>query len=415
MEEDFFSIYLPYTSNTETPVWFNRWSALTGIGALLGRNFYLQHGHFEIHPNLYTMLVGTSGTRKSTSIKVMKKLLIDSGYNNIAASKTTKEKFLMDLAGEVGEGETKSAKDFLEENLFGEVDNSNEMFIMADEFNNFIGNGNIEFVSILGELWDYSGTYTNRIKNGKSISITNPTISILGGNTPTNIALAFPPETIGQGFFSRLLFIYGESSGKRIAFPKAPDPEDTKTIVELLRFIRTVAYGTAELHPTAERLLEKIYKLTTTPVDDVRFEHYGTRRFSHLLKLCLIVAATRGSRIIEEIDVIHANTVLSHAEHFMPKALGEFGKSKNSDVSHKIVTLLESHPGVVSFKEIWKHVSNDLEKQSDMATLLQNLLAADKIQPVTGGFLPKRKIIDQVDSSMLDYSYLTEEEKGMKI
>jgi hypothetical protein len=414
MEEDFFSSYLPYTSNTETPAWFNRWSAITGIGAFLGRQYYFEHGHFEIHPNLYTMLIGTPGTRKSTSIKVMKKLLLDAGYNSVAASKTTKEKFLMDLAGEVGEGEVKSAEDFLDQNLFGDTNDAAEMFVMADEFTTVIGNGNIEFISILGELWDFNGTYTNRIKNGKSISIHNPTISILGGNTPTNLALAFPPEVIGQGFFSRLLLIYGESNGKKIAFPRPPDPAHTLELIGRLKRIKSEAYGIAELHPTAEKLLEKIYN-THTPVDDVRFESYATRRFSHLLKICLCVSAARLSKSITEQDVVHANTILCHAEHFMPKALGEFGKSKHSDVSHKIVQFLEANHGIVEFKQIWKQVANDLEKQSDLATLLQNLLTADKIQTVKGGlgFLPKRKIIDQSDSSMVDYSYLTEEEKGM--
>jgi hypothetical protein len=362
------------------------------------------------------MLVGTPGTRKSTAIKLMKKLLTDSGYNKIAASKTTKEKFLMDLAGELSEGEVKSAEDFLDQNLFGTETSDSEMFVMADEFNNFIGNGNIEFISILGELWDFNGTYTNRIKNGKSISISNPTISILGGNTPTNLALAFPPEVIGQGFFSRLLLIYGESNGKRIAFPEPPDPEHTKAISSHLQCIKSSAYGIAELHPTAKRLLEKIYGKTSGP-EDIRFESFATRRFSHLLKLCLIMSAARCAREISEADVIHANTILSHAEHFMPKALGEFGKSKHSDVSHKIVQFIESSTGVVEFKAIWKCVSNDLEKQTDLATLLQNLMAADKIQAVKGGlgFLPKKKAIDQSDSSMIDYSYLTEEEGNMKL
>jgi hypothetical protein len=96
----------------------------------------------------------------------------------------------------------------------------------------------------------------------------------------------------------------------------------------------------------------------------------------------------------------------------MPKALGEFGKAKHSDVTHKIVQLLDSTPRVLTYKEIWKHVSNDLEKMADLSTLLQNLATADKIQvvPEGKGFLPKKKVIEQHDSSVLDYSLLTEEE-----
>ena len=97
---DFLSMYLEYTSGTECPVLFNRWSAIAGIGAFLGRGYSLLHGHFPINPNIYCMLMGTPGTRKSTSIKLIKNLLTKAGYETVAADKTSKEKFLVDLAGE---------------------------------------------------------------------------------------------------------------------------------------------------------------------------------------------------------------------------------------------------------------------------------------------------------------------------
>lgn len=411
--EDFFSAYLAYTSDTESPIAFHRWSAIAGLGALLGRRYYFQHGHFTVNPNIYCMLIGNAGTRKSTAVKLMKKVLQESGYNTIAADRTTKEKFLMDLAGETGEHDTKSPEDFLDENLFGTSSSDDaESFIMADEFNDFTGTGNVEFYSLLGTLWDYTGSYKNRIKTGKSISIQNPTISILGGNTPTGLSLAFPPEMLGQGFFSRMIFVYGEPNGRKITFPKAPDPRATAALRELLLAIQARNLGPANLCPRAELLLDRIYR-TSRPVDDVRFESYSTRRFTHLLKLCLITSAASGSTEISERDVIYANTVLHYTEHFMPKALGEFGKAKHSDVSHKILQLLDSTDVVMKFHDIWKYVANDLEKQSDLATLLQNLTAAEKLQILPGaeGFLPRKKVLEAVDSSVIDYTLLTEEER----
>lgn len=417
MAEDFLSSYLNYASDTEVPAIFHRWSAISSIGAYLGRRYYFDHGHFTLYPNIYSMLVGVSGTRKSTAIKLFKKLIQAAGYTSIAADKTTKEKFILDLSGE-GEAEAKAldTDSFLDQNLWGDDADTKpdaEIFIMADEFNDFFGNGNIEFISLLGTLWDYSGIYRNRIKNGKSVSINNPTVSILGGNTPTNLSIAFPPEVIGQGFFSRLLFIYGEPNGRKITFPKPPDPEHTAYIVNALRTIRTRAFGSAKLTAGAEQLLDRIYK-SDFGVSDVRFDSYSTRRFSHLIKLCLITSASRYASEISEHDVVYANTILAHAEHFMPKALGEFGKAKHSDVSHKIVSLVERSFNVVSFKEIWKHVSSDLEKMQDLTTLLQNLVAADKLQSIAGqGFLANRKVVNHDVDGMVDYSLLTKEEREM--
>jgi hypothetical protein len=100
----------------------------------------------------------------------------------------------------------------------------------------------------------------------------------------------------------------------------------------------------------------------------------------------------------------------------MPKALGEFGKAKHSDVSHKIVALVEKSYSVVSFKEIWKHVNNDLEKMQDLSTILQNLVAAEKLQNIPEkGFLANRRIVDEDMSGLVDYSLLTPEERKMSV
>ena len=75
MSEDFFSSYLSYAcDNTEVPRFFGRWSAIVGLGAFLGRQYHFEHGHFNINPNIYCMLIGSAGTRKGTAIKLIKKL-----------------------------------------------------------------------------------------------------------------------------------------------------------------------------------------------------------------------------------------------------------------------------------------------------------------------------------------------------
>ena len=416
-QRDFFSQYLEYTRDSEVPVFFHRWSALAGIGAYLGRDFYFRHGHFSIYPNTYCMLIGNPGTRKSTAIKVMKSVLRLAGYTTIAANKTSKEKFMLDLAEGIGLSEEATQDDILEANLWGnniESQPPSECFIMADEFNNFIGTGNLEFISLLTELWDYEGVFSNKIKTGKSIHIPDPTISILGGSTPTSFSTTFPSEIFGQGFFSRLLLIYGEPNGKKITFPKPPSTEATTEIVSALQRIKLGSAGMATLHPTAEKLLDKIYR-SEDKLTDVRFESYYSRRFNHLMKLCLIVTAARCSKEITEQDVIHANTILTHTEYLMPKALGEFGKAKNSDVSHKIVSIIDSAPGVVTFKTLWESLHSDLGQMSELGELLHNLMAANKIQAVkSGGFLPKKKVVEEINSDVIDYSFLTREEKDIR-
>jgi len=417
--DELITSYLQYTANTEPPAIFHRWGLITCIAAHLSRDIYLQHGHFTLYPNLYTLLIGSAGSRKSSAINIAKGLLKQSGYNHFSPTKTTKEKFFIDMAEANSNGES-AAEDFLEQNIFGdrESDTSliSEMFIVAGEFNTFFGNNILDFVTDLGELWDYSGRFESRLKNSKSVQIMNPTINILGGNTPTGFSAAFPIEILGQGFFSRTLMIYGERTRAKITWPEAPDAVHTATLLESFREIKlhAISVGALTIASSAKDLLDVIYK-TWDELEDARFESYSNRRFTHLLKLCMILAAIRMSATIDDEDVIYANTILSYAEHFMPKALGEFGKAKHADVAHKILQILDASMEPVNALKLWQFVHKDLDKPAELTTLLENLSRADKIQSTQKGFLPKKKLLKEADtgfkSGVVNFNLLTKEEK----
>lgn len=426
MRDSFLTQYLRFVGETEAPTFYHRWAAISMVGTYLGRQFSIPLGHFEIYPNMYIMLIGEPGTRKSTAIKTAKKIIAAAGYDRISGDKTSKEKFMLDLAG-IGDdqldahgrpkaGKSKSIEELLDENLgfnTDELGEDCEMYIACDEFNDFIGLGNLEFISLLGNLWDYNGVFKNRIKTGKSVSILNPTVSILGGNTSTSFANAFPADALGQGFFSRLLLIYGEETGKKYTFPKRQSVEDTAAIVSALQRIKEVAKGEAELSAGAAELLDRIYK-STEKMDDIRFASYSNRRFTHLLKLTLIITASYYSIIIEPAHVIEANTILTYTEGLMPRALGQFGRARSSEVTHKIMAVLNNAHKPLSVKELWVYCISDMDKVDDLVNQLRNLITADMIFATEGKYLSKRKVVEEIKSDLLDYSYLTNEERGLK-
>jgi hypothetical protein len=417
VSQDFFGEYLKYTAGGEVPICFHRWSAIVGVATILERNVHLRFGHGHIYPNMYTMLIGTAGTKKSTAIKLIKKLLIKAGYTHIAAERSSKEKYLADLSAQ---HDGSDSDDILDQNIFGASANDTLItpnFIAADEANDFFGIGNLEFLSVLGSLWDWEGKYENRIKTGKSDFIPNPTISILSGNTPTGFATGFPSSIFGQGFFSRLLLVYAEPTGDRITFPRSPTTEETELIVRLLQQIKSVSYGMIEFTPTALNLVDKIYQSQKVH-EDSRFDSYTNRRLTHLLKLCLIVACARMEKTISETSVVQANTYLRYIERLMPKALGEFGKARNSDITHRVLGIIEQK-FPIAVRDIFREVSGELEKPSDLSIIIQKLIMSDKIQNTAGGlFLPKKSaedLISEEREGFVDFNgFLTAQELSVR-
>lgn len=413
IERDFFLQYLDYTAGTEVPTTFNRWAILAGLSAYLGKSVYLRLGEERIYPNLYCLLLGSPGTRKSTAIKDMKRFLSAAGYTTFAHAKTSKEQFLQDLSDGFG---TESETEFnIDAQLFGggsDVATASEVFVSPDEFTEFFGNNILEFVSTLGDLWNYEGTYRSRLKNSASVTIHNPHVTLIGGTTPVTLNETFPLTVIGQGFFSRLIFVHGVPNGRRIAFPKPRDPEKTEYLVDIFSKLRYSVSGEMTLTDGAVSLVEKIYRAKEFPVDDSRFQYYAGRRQTQLLKLSMLVTIASGGKEIEPVHVARANTLLSAAEHFMPAALGEFGASKHSVVVHRILAWLDTASAPVQITDIWAHVVLDMDKLSDLQNIMSGLVTAGKVQATEKGILIKKKPLLETESPMYDWDYLTAEEKG---
>lgn len=419
MTTNLFDTYFSYVDRTEPPLIFHRWSLLSCLGAYLGRQYRLPFGDFNIHPNMYVMLIGDPGTRKSTAVKLSKKVLSSAGYDKFAAERTSKEKFLLDLEGvEDDEGGTKDTNAVMR-NLFGDdyvAGDPRECFICADEFNEFVGSGNLEFLSLLGSLWDWDDPrqpFKQRLKTSRSVNIFQPTISILAGNTHAGFAEAFPPQAIGQGFLSRLILVFGESSGKKITFPERPSDASKQELASTFEAIRNEVTGEATLTGQAKQMLETIYR-TFEGLEDARFKHYSTRRFTHLLKLCLLSSAANLRTEIRAEDVLFANTLLTFTEHRMPNAMGEFGKARNSDVAARIISVLSETKTPLDIPSLWKQVQSDLDKPEDLNKLLAGLVQGGKIQYVARtrtsnvqGYLIVRKQLSS-KNVYVDYSLLKE-------
>jgi len=405
MSQDFFDLYFDFVGKTESPAIFHRWTAISMISTLLSRNVYMPLGHGLIYPNQYILLTGGPGTRKGTALKIGVRLLKDIGYKSFSPNKAAKETLWAIMANRIDKDDEDSDELFdLHAPLID--DSPSEMYIAQDEFIDFMGVGNDELLTNLTNLWDNLDEFSNPKLTKEDALIVKPTINILSGATPGGISEAFGTIAMSGGFFSRVMFIYGGSTGQKIAWP---DPADTTLSAELhrrLRVMQTLA-GEVQMSPDVKGLLADIYN-KFPGMEDRRFSYYCQRRQTHLLKLSIIMAASRLSTTISEEDCVLANTVLHLAEMRMPQALGEFGKSKTSDIANDVIEVLTNSKVPMNIKQLWKHFNQDMRKVSDLEEVLRNLLSAEKIQihPVRGtnAYLPMLKSESKWEPTHIDYS-----------
>ena len=381
------------------------WAGLSCLAAQLARNVYIPFGNGKIYPNLYVMFVGDPGKRKSTAIKDLKKRIKAAGYQNICGDKVTMQKYLLDLAG-VGEGSIEGSN-ITEFNLGITLGTNDyvESYINQDEFSDFIGINNYPFISLLGNFWDIDEPYVYRTKNGQSIEIPSPIVNILGATTPSQFNTIFPPAISEQGFLSRLIIVNIPESKRKIARPLPSDASVVEKVVDGLKAVRKLS-GELVMSDAVWAKLEEIY-LSWKPVEDTRFAHYSTRRHTQLLKLCILATCSRYTIEMSVDDVVFANTLLSFTEHFMPQALGQFGKNKDGDVNSKVISYLRSSfPTAKSLQDIIIPISTETDVLS-LQKILSNLVVAEKVVATSNGkYLPKLPSYKDIKTSNVDWSML---------
>lgn len=404
--DDFFKLYFSYVGKTEVPVIFNRWAPIGCIAAYLSRQCWVRHGHWTIYPNMYLMLIGEPASRKTTAINLAKRILERTGFDKFAADKSSMQQFLFDFMPETQE----ITGDNLDEILDLKVNEPNDQFIVADEFTDFVGTHNLDFLVMLSRLYDCLPQYKNPKITKAHVIAELPTVSILSASQPEMLYSAFPPEAIGQGVMSRIVMIFAESTGEKIAWPDAPSEEIVTAIVKRFKQIKKEVTGEIQIGMEAKMLVKAIYD-DTVGVEDHRFQHYNNRRFTHHLKLSMLLAALDCRKEIKVDDVVKANTLLYATEARMHRALGEFGRSRNSEIANKIIAIMQQHKKAVTRKALLKLLSNDLDSGDQLTDILKHMIASEKIRLLTidgkSGYVPQITLRKRWDESYLDRSFLT--------
>lgn len=368
----FLNDYMGMVEETESPRLFHVWSALSGMSACLGRRCWLPFGPMTIFPNQFVVLVGTPGTRKSTAMSIMKRQLRKATGIRFAPADTAGQRqgLVSAMSG------TSEHKEFLDNVEMSVADNSlagltledisrvtdvededeqyisaadkHHIMVTATELSRFIGQNNLQMLDFLVTMWD-GEDYEYQTKSGLTV-LKNPLINMLSCTTPVSIHHAMPPAAGGQGFLSRMILVYGSRKYKPVPRPIEP-PQDSVDSVRTA-FNRAYYELAGEITETTEAKAysESLYDFALE-INDPRFGYYHERRYDHLIKLAMSLAASRGSSLIVKEDYEEAHRILRATERGMPDALGEFGMNPLAALKQNMLEYLRSRQ-VVSVEEL---------------------------------------------------------------
>jgi len=358
--QNWLTSYLEYVENTESPKTFHKWVGLSVISSVLRKKVEVQFGRLSLSPNIYVILVGPPGARKSEAVKYGVQLLADIPDINASSDCTTPEAFIEDM---------ESSK-VIETKPDGTPFAHCSMSIISRELGVFLGNKEVneKILRFLTDVYDTPpGEWKYRVKHGKSNVITGVYVNMLGAITPQAIADALPVGAVGTGLVSRILFVYMPRKERRITFP-ATNKETERLKEVLITDLCEISkmQGTYHFSLDASHFWDNWYqnydeqdpkRLCPSP----HFEYWYDRKADHILKISQLVAASkRDGFILKQEDIAEAIALIEEIEPRMDSALSSAGKSIVASETELICHIIQKEK-VITESALMMRVLKDID------------------------------------------------------
>lgn len=378
LPDGFLSTYLRYVQKTEVPDYFGLWSALSMIGTCLGRKCFIEYWP-TIYPNTYIFLVARSALcRKSTAISQTHRLMaqLDDPPFVLPQKNTTEGIIQMLQRKEEVDGVLTQVKA--------------EGIIMPDELSVFLDQNAVKtgLIPFLTNLWDaQEREWIYYTKGGGKETLIDPCLNILAGTTLEWLRQAIPPDSVGGGFTSRVIFITADRSDRRICWPSKDSDaiELERMLLRDLNIIRRLK-GAFIIEPGVKELFSLIYQdflKNSSMLTSATLSGYAGRRHIMLLKIAMCTSAARSSTmIINEGDLKEAEALLLNAETLMPSITSRLLSNDTGDNLEVIESYIKAHR-TIARSDLTKKMSNKM-KSHELEEYLQTLIQMGQIKEIIG-------------------------------
>lgn len=377
MQNEFIKNYLTFTKYTETPDIMHIWTAISCLAGAAERRLWLDRGMFNIHPNLYVVLVGPPGVvAKTTSISFMAKLLAEAG-NFVVDQVATKEKIICELVEH-----TK----WFEINENKRVPHASITFAMS-ELNTLITAGQ-DMVLFLTAIWDRYDVYLYKTKTSGEFEIVNPYFNMIGAATPDWLIKAIDSDLLSTGFLARCILVYATQKRAKFSKPLFGTEQEIakRECLDTLLWINSL-WGTLEVKKEAEDFYDEWYKNVPDYLSkDPKLGGYFERKAKvFLLKVAMLLALGNKRRVVKVEDFKLALELFDLTEPALKACYLMTGGNKLAPIARNVMRALVDGGGDISYSKMLRSFYYDVnvDELAQVVTMLRNM----NLVTVTGGRL----------------------------
>src|SRR2546430_3529407 len=364
---------MAYTAESESPDEYHIWTALSTIAGAIRRKAFFEMGYFLLYPNLYVVLVGPAGRcKKSTAMRIGRGFLAKTPGINFSTDSTSRERLILDLTQ-------------------AHADGHSSMTAYSTEFASLLTTSGMDMVVFLTDIYDSPEEWSHKTKTGGTNKIRAPYLNIEGATTPDWIARSLPLDTVGIGLTSRIIFVYQDTPRIKDPFPTLSKSqiELGELLVKDLHQISLIS-GRYVLDQNAKDFYSKwyvdVHQKEGRSTQDTRLSGYFERKPMHILKVAMLVSASRkDDTILTLADIETSRNLLEQAEPAMARTFSGVGKNPLTLDIQQVAEAVSMTPGIGYAKllDMFKH-SVRKEELDEVLNILNTLGQTKTVQGEKG-------------------------------
>lgn len=326
--KSFLARYAEYTLHSEAPLAFHIFSALVGVGVMLGRKIWFDMGYYRLFPPLSVIILGPSGVKKTSATNIVVNMIQAMEITKIYSEKITPEA------------------------LVAAMEDFTQGLIYAPELSVFLGNQdyNSGLVPLLTRFLDCPDVWeSGTIMRGRHI-LTNIAISCLMCSTPDWFVSNTPKDIFEGGFIARNILVVQDVSPRIEPVPNPGRRGARETLMAELAHINALQ-GQMEMTPECwkryvdwyteqkQRHLTPEFELLTT---------YYQRKPDHVKRIAMCIHAIDHQNL--ELCVECFNTALAlldWVEQFLPPVLRKMFKTLSGAEQELVLRVVKNAGGVI--------------------------------------------------------------------
>lgn len=354
---NFVESFMEYASFTQCPEKFLLWSCYSILAGALERKVWLSNGGTTFYPNMYVMLVGNPGSRKSTSAGFAVDLLRQVPSIHFMANRINEASFFQGLV------QTGQKKKF---EFMGESYQHSASFLYASEaatsFSEMYHGGGV--ITSLTDVFNCEplGWHKNvgwsklTIKDGW-VTVYNPCFNMLACSTPVWFSSKIMSRSDAEaGFGSRLLLVVQKERMQREFGWSETTPANNSLKMRLIADLTAISKlkGPYEIDDSFRYVFKRLdftheNHMSGAVISSLLMGYYE-RKLTHTVKLSMVIAASRSDRLVLSGQHLEeAWKLVSSLESQMIRAYEQVGNAVNgASISEELIDYCNKN-GITQF------------------------------------------------------------------